>query len=163
MMADVHENRRAPAKLIFTYRIVGRGWSEASLSDGLTGITVTASYLSDALAEMTDAVLTLLRGASHASCRFAEEPGEYRWIFERQHDNLMVVIRRFDDTFASEPDEAGQLIFSVEGKLKRLAVQLSNQLGELLERHGADGYRDLWGYDFPMLGYEKLASLIREI
>lgn len=147
-------------KLTFTYRLVGRGWSEAILSDGVRHVTITASYLDDAITLLAEAVIALLQTANRASCNWADEPGEYRWLLDRRGDDLSITILWFDQTFSRKPDEAGRVVFSVEGTLRRFAVQLRNQLQELLERHGAEGYKQLWGYDFPFSDYEKLTSLI---
>jgi hypothetical protein len=38
------------------------------------------SYLSDALDDMAEAALCLLRGGREASFGFEDEPGEHRWI-----------------------------------------------------------------------------------
>ena len=149
-------------KLTFTYRLVGRGWSEATLSDGEQSLTVFASYLSDALRGLIEAVIILLQGADRASCRFADEPGEYRWLFERRDDNLAITVKQYEKTFSPQADDAGTLLFSVEGSLRRFAVQLSNQLQALIEQHGADGYEALWGYSFPQTEQQRLARLIRE-
>ena len=67
----------------FGYRLTGTGWSEARLGDGPCSVRITASYLGDALGELLEAVGVLLEGAEQARCSWAEEPGEYRWIFDR--------------------------------------------------------------------------------
>lgn len=148
-------------KLTIIYRLTGRGWSETTLTDGNRSVSVRASYLSDALADLSEVVLALLRGADHARCRFADEPGEHRWLFERRGERLAVTIRRFPTTFSTAPDEAGTVIFAAEGTLRRFAVQVSNQLQALLERHGAEGYQALWNHPFPARVYEHLAAGIR--
>jgi hypothetical protein len=88
-------------KLTITDRLIGRGWSETVVTDGDRSVLVTAASLSDALADLSEAVLARLRGADRASCRFADEPGEHRWLFERRRDRLALTIRRFPTTFAA--------------------------------------------------------------
>ena len=52
----------------FTYCLVGAGWAEATLSDGPSSATLTASYLGDALGELLEANGTRFEGADEARC-----------------------------------------------------------------------------------------------
>jgi hypothetical protein len=44
------------------YALVAHGWATATLSDGTNSAEVTASYLTDALGDLSRAVIALLRG-----------------------------------------------------------------------------------------------------
>ena len=63
----------------FRYDLVGVGWSECTLIIDDTHVTVTASYLSDALRDLVAAVSRVTAGLPDATASFDEEPGEYRW------------------------------------------------------------------------------------
>lgn len=148
-------------KITFTYNLVGKGWSEAEIKDGESRATLTASYLSDALGDLVRAILGLLGTADKTTCSWAEEPGEYRWIFKKQGDSLFIKIVWFDVLWTNKPDEEGTSVFSSSCKLRRFSVQLKNQLEKLLDQYGLDDYRQKWGnYDFPLSEYEKLSEII---
>ena len=66
-----------------SYRLTGTGWAEARVADGSASVTITAPNLEDALGVLLEAVGTLLEGADEARWLWEEEPGEYRWVFER--------------------------------------------------------------------------------
>jgi hypothetical protein len=66
-----------------TYELTGHGWSECMIRVDERTVTVTASYLSDALGSLSDAVLAVLLGSRTAKASFDEEPGEYRWVLDR--------------------------------------------------------------------------------
>jgi hypothetical protein len=146
----------------FWYRLAGKGWSEAGIFDGVEQALLTASYLSDGLTELVDAVNALLQGREESRCAWQEEPGEYRWIFARRGDHLKIDIRWFGDTFSTESDERGQPVFSSECSLLRFAMQLRDQLATLIEEHGADGYQRQWGMPFPREEYRRLQELLAE-
>ena len=79
----------------FNYRLTGTGWSEARIADDLSWAALTASYLSDALGDLLEAVGTILEGAAEACVSWQEEPGEYRWIFVREGDLVHLRILGF--------------------------------------------------------------------
>lgn len=60
------------------YNLTGRGWSECIVEIDDQQVHLTASYLSDALADLLDAVAAVVRGADQATASFTEEPGEFR-------------------------------------------------------------------------------------
>jgi hypothetical protein len=68
--------------LAFSYQLQGHGWAECRLEIDDQHATLTASYLSDALGDLASATTAALRGHPRPTASFAEEPGEYRWIFE---------------------------------------------------------------------------------
>jgi hypothetical protein len=153
---------QGPIKVVrFWYRLVGHGWSEAGIFDGVNRAFLSASYLSDALGDLTNAVIALLRGAQRSTCSWQEEPGEYRWVFDREDERLRIDILWFEDTFSHELEGKGKLFYSTECELRRFACQLRDQLSRLLEEHGLEGYMQIWAnHDFPMTEYRKLEDLL---
>ena len=65
------------------YNLVGRGWAEFLVEIDDQQIHLIASYLSDSLADLLDAVTGTLRGSDKATASFIEEPGEHRLQFKR--------------------------------------------------------------------------------
>ena len=61
------------------YRLTGRGWSECIVEIDDKSATLTASYLSDVLADLLDAVVSIVQGNDEVTVSFMEEPGEYQW------------------------------------------------------------------------------------
>jgi hypothetical protein len=144
------------------YRLAGRGWSEARIADGKICALVTASYLSDALGDLTWAVIGLLQGAEYATCSWWEEPGEYRWVFRRANDQVNIRILWFDDTPKGKPEEQGTVVFATTCRLVSFAGELKSQLQKLTDDFGTDAYKRIWvSHEFPSREYDKLRELTR--
>jgi hypothetical protein len=95
-------------RMEFTYRLTGTGWAEAQIADATSRAVITASYLSDALGDLLEALGTILEGAAEARCSWEEEPGEYRWIFAREdRDQVTLRILVFADMYARPDTAAG--------------------------------------------------------
>lgn len=140
----------------FEYRLTGAGWAEARIADGITEAVITASYLSDALGDLLQAVGRLLEGAAEARCSWEEEPGEYRWIFLRAGNDVTLKILAFDDMWgwpaeeggvavpSPEPDERGELQFSTTQPLAVLARAIADGAQAILDEYGEAGYLAEW-------------------
>jgi hypothetical protein len=133
------------------------------VSDGEHTVTLTASYLSDALGDLTRAVVALLQGAEQAALTWDEEPGVVDWHFERQGDEVDVCIMLFDGWrgyYAScrQPVEPP---FRVRCPLSRLAGEVLDELWRIHETMGVDGYKERWKlHAFPLQEYEQLRVLL---
>jgi hypothetical protein len=145
----------------FSYRLVGTGWSEATLDDGDTAVTITASYLSDALGDLVTAAVLLNEGAEEVRFSWEEEPGEYRWIFERiSPENVALRILWFDDQMDEQPDVAGKAVFVTTEPITALSVAVANGARALLNEIGESGYAEKWvEYPFPTTALEQLEAL----
>jgi hypothetical protein len=143
----------------FEFRLTGAGWAEARIADDARTAIVTASYLSDALGDLLAAVGVLLEGASESRCSWAEEPGEYRWLFVRtSDDDVELTILEFDDMFdwpdadtisgvrelSPQPDERGEIHFQTWQPLSVLARAIADGASAALAEHGAEGYLEQW-------------------
>jgi hypothetical protein len=136
---------QGPVKAVeFWCRLAGRGWIEAGITDGVSQLSMVPSYLSDGPADLADAVIILLQGAQHATCSWQDEPGQYRWLLERQGDELEIKILRFEETFSRKLDEQGERLFSTRCTLARFAVQVHGQLQRLLVGEGAEACLSTW-------------------
>ena len=106
------------------------GSMEASVQADGQHLRMLISYLSDALGDLTEAVMVLLRSLELEKriCSWQDEPGEYRWIIHRAGKNVRVQILRFDQNFSRLPDERGECVFDTNCTLMRLATQTKGQL-----------------------------------
>ncbi|MGD1921495.1 MAG: hypothetical protein ACFCAD_22960 [Pleurocapsa sp.] len=146
------------------YNLTGRGWAECILEIDDQKITVTASYLSDALADLLDAVVSIVRGANEARAKFQEEPGEYRWIFTRlPPDKLRICILWFSNTFISTKlDIEGEKAFETECRIRTFAEAILSASQRVLEVNGIEGYQEKWvNYKFPIQLQAKLKKALK--
>lgn len=158
---DIRRIQGTIRAVTFWYRLTGSGSSEAGIYDGVERAFPTASYISDALGDLARAVIALLQGAPGSTCSWEEEPGAYRWIFNRQGEDLQIEILWFEDPLSFEPQEPGKRIFLSQCRLRRFAAQLRDQLQGLLAEHGEEGYRRNWGlHDFPTYELNNLDELL---
>jgi hypothetical protein len=134
-----------------TYSLTGRGWAECVVEIDAQQIHVTASYLSDALADLLYAVESVVRGIEDTTALFIGEPGEYRWRFRQvAPDRLWVRIIEFDECWSKRPDEEGKLILDAECRLRTFAGAVLSASQQVLATHGFAGYREQWvNRDFP--------------
>jgi hypothetical protein len=144
------------------FRLGGHGWLDATVAAGGRSVTMCVSYLSDAPGDLTRETVALLRGANQAQCAWEDEPGEYRWVFKRDGDSLSITILWFDDVFPQKPDEDGAVFFEAECAVTDFATRLADQLQKLLNECGEQGYKEQWGFDFPMRKFEELKELTEQ-
>jgi hypothetical protein len=119
----------------FEYRLTGTGWAEARIADDTSHLVLTASYLSDALGDLLEAIGLLLEGVSEARCSWEEEPGEYRWIFVRTGDNAVQL---------NILDQRGVLVFSTTQLLGVFARAIADGAAATLGEYGEAGYLAEW-------------------
>ncbi len=139
-------------KLSFFLQNLHHGWWETVLSDGVQEATISASSIpSEPLLPLLWAVRLLLLGASEAKCSWWEEPGEYRWLFSRQDEKILIHIVWFD-SIAGWSDEKGKTVLQMESDLLTFAKRLSHQLGQLEYQEGSPAV--------PPQDYQKLQEAI---
>ena len=149
------------------YTLDGYGWATCTVSDGEKLIKITASYLSDPVQNLLRAMIQLMNGDKESHASFDEEPGEYRWIFNRLNgDNILIAIREFDDLWSNEPDEKGKKIFETISPLKDLVYAIYSMAEKILKDTGEEKYKELWGYtenggSFPIDEYKKVHQWIK--
>jgi hypothetical protein len=141
----------------FDYRLVGTGWAKAHIADDNGEVFVTASYLSDALGGLIDAVASVLEGAPEARTSWDEEPGEYRWILTRAADDVDVRVLAFPELWGSRPDEEGEELFRSRQSAVGLASAVLSAAQRVLDEHGEDGYQQQWlEHPFPTATFDRL-------
>lgn len=142
------------------YNLIGRGWSECIIEVDEQKVHLTASYLSDALADLLDAVVSLVKGADEATVSFTEEPGEYRWRLKRSsQDRIWIVIYWFDEIWSDRSDERGEIILEAQCRLRTFAGAVLSASQRVLATHGLEGYRQQWvKHEFPVSLQAKLQA-----
>lgn len=153
------------SEITFTYRLIGIGWSRATLSHNRQQIELVASYLSDALGDLVHAVVQLLEGAASASCNWEQEPGAARWLLDRHGDDLHITIMQTDSSSYEWSESADprtfETVFESCCSLRQFASQVIEQLDALLASVGVKGYAERWlEAPFPVEGYERLKQLL---
>lgn len=134
----------------FSCELRSHGWARATINGEHSEVTVTASYLSDALGDFISAVEGLFR-AEHSECVWEEEPGEFRWKFRREGPRCIVEVLRNDENAP---------LFLGEDRLLHFGAEVSSAFQELLEKWGAQGYLEKWGHPFPEKAHRDVARLI---
>lgn len=82
----------------FSFRLTGTGWAEARVAEGSNWIRLPASYLSDALGEVLLAIAELQDGEESSVASWEEEPGEYRWVFSRNDEDVSLQVLAYKDS-----------------------------------------------------------------
>src|SRR5215210_7268150 len=128
-----------------TYDLTGTGWAEATVSDGNQSRTMIISYLSDALGDMTRAVVRLLRGSQDEEVSFLGEPGEHLWTLRSENGNTpRVEVAWFEDWVEVDKSQERREVFSTECRLLYFAVKFQAVLDRLMEKYGLEGYEQRW-------------------
>ena len=134
----------------FGYTLRSHGWARAVVSNENAEVSLTASYLSDALSDFVDAVQKLFTNDS-AECIWQQEPGEFHWKFRRLGVRCVVAV-----FWNAEK----QPIFSAEEDFLHFSSQIEDALRRLLDEHGEKAYLENWGYPFPHEAHRKLRQAI---
>ena len=146
--------------ITFTYRMMGSGWSEATLGDGAETVTLDGiSYLSDALRDLIGGVLALLDGGKRAEFSWFTEPGEFAWLLTHHKQVFSLRVTRFKDweDFRGKYDR-GKTVFKGRGTLQQFSESVLAQLDELYATVGPGGYQKQWGSSFPFDEYQRLRA-----
>lgn len=144
----------------FVFRLTGVGWAEATLEHEGHWVKLTASYLSDALGDLLSAVAKLQDGEESAVASWTEEPGEYRWLFKLERDQLNLRVLAFEDSYPPLPEDEGFPVFIATCPLDELAAAVVQGARSVLDDvGGAEGYRAKWLEDpFPSALLERVES-----
>jgi hypothetical protein len=134
----------------FDYRLKGTGWAEAVVAHQGSSVTVTASYLSDALGNLLAALLDVLNGEGESRVSWDEEPGEYRWIITGHSDYLGIEILEFSELWGDKSDSEGKQAFQVFVPLTEAVAAFIAGADAVLLEHGEAGYLEQWHeHPFP--------------
>jgi len=70
-------------------------------------------------------------------------------LFEADGLLLRIKILRFEETFSCLQNEKGSVIFETEEDLLKFSRKISREMERILIEYGADGYKRLWGHEYP--------------
>lgn len=141
------------------YNLTGPGWADCLVEINGQRAKVTASYLSDALHDLCCATAAILKGGTSSEAVFEEEPGAYRWLFDRVSATSLRV-RILDDVIAAR-NRGGTAILDAECHPAELGDALASELARLLAELGEEGYLAQWvEYPFPRAAFEELKVLL---
>ncbi|HTO01055.1 MAG TPA: hypothetical protein VL068_10305 [Microthrixaceae bacterium] len=145
------------------YQLSGSGWATAHLADDVAEVTITASYLSDALRDLVDAVTLIGEGVTEVTCTWQEEPGEYYWVLNREADGVRLRILFFGSGGQGRTDDAGRVVFEtlqpLEGLLRAVLGAVDGVLAHMTEAE----YLDQWvQHSFPTESVERLRRALGE-
>lgn len=148
--------------LHFSWELSGSGWARYRIWDGSTKHGDSASYCTNALADVLKGVAGLYGLHDVQRFSFDLEPAEARWILRRRNDDVHIAIRRFPDMLTSHdvPDGQGTLVWTSTRPRALLAHAVLMAAEKVWHTHGEEGYLRKWQlHPFPTRELEALRSL----
>ena len=125
---------------------------------------MTVWDVTDALKDLVDAVIASMKGAPRVTCIWEDddERGQYRWVLEREGDEVRITILWLVGAFNRRFDDTGTSLWTARYPVRKLAMVVLNELWRLLGEWGIDSYRRASRrFDFPLVEYRALEELIR--
>ncbi|MFB7656246.1 MULTISPECIES: hypothetical protein [unclassified Streptomyces] len=140
-----------------TWMLWAHGWADCILEDHHAKAELTASYITHAPEEFLTAVARLVAGETETRVQFEAEPTAYRWIFDREGEDIRIRVLELPD--GSDHDTQGTEIWSGQSGVDQLARAVIRCFDEVGQTHGESGYRGKWGEHFPRTELEALRRL----
>ena len=110
------------------------------------------------LGDLIRAVLALLEGAEEARAAWEEEPGEYRWVFQRSASDVRTRLLAFPDVYDDAPDEKGTLLLDATCSARDLGQAIASGAQRVLDEVGSEEYQRRWvEHPFPAADLSALA------
>lgn len=135
----------------FEYQLIGSGWAQLELTINQQYISIYASYLHDALADVLQATLSLLDGQQQAKAYVRDEPNEYRWCFSVNGQQLTITVWQFDQCWSNKANDKGNLLFQETCRLHTFAGALLAACQKLSTVYSPEAYRKIWkNHDLPV-------------
>src|SRR5262245_16865611 len=94
----------------FSYQFQGTS-AKAQIVDGEQVLDMFPTYVGgDPITVLASAVIELMRASYHGypiivRRSWENEPGEWRWVFEREQSTLKIRVLWFDQSFSKQDDE----------------------------------------------------------
>jgi hypothetical protein len=147
----------AVAGFSFSWTLHHHGWAVCGVADSLAGTEADASYVTDAPEDFITAVARLMLGTTHTSARFEGEPSVYRWLFDRDGDQ--VDIRLLEAPTRQTPEV---LIWASRQPIDVVVRAVIRAFDAVEAEHGLAGYQATWGRPFPSVELGALRSAWRD-
>jgi hypothetical protein len=142
---------------------VRSGGASCALADGTSAKSFTFDCLTDALADLLFGMTGLYGRWRTERFFFDAVSTEIRWVLRRPDEtNVVLSVYRLQDLAVSLdlPDVAGELEWRSAHSRAELAHAVLRAAEEVLERHGEEGYGELWqAHPFPMAALQDLRRL----
>ena len=143
-----------------TLRLDGIGFMQMVATADDQHVERSSSYIFDGVEATGSALVALARGATAVRFSWFDEPGEYRWVVNRDGEEVRVVLREFPDWSPRRVDEQGEAVLETRCDLLRFLTQFRGQLQQLRNDHPGPEFERLWHNPFPD---RKLAQLTEAI
>ncbi|MFF0157837.1 hypothetical protein ACFYRY_09925 [Streptomyces sp. NPDC005263] len=148
--------------LHFTWTL-SSGGASCELADGISAKSFTFDYLTDALADLLFGMTALYGPWRTERFFFDAVSTEIRWVLGHPDETTVVLsVYLLEDLAVSLglPDSAGELAWRSTHPRAELTHAVLRAAEGVLERHGEDGYRELWQeHPFPMAALQDLRRL----
>lgn len=146
-----------------TYKLQGKGWAVYTLSVGDCTFVTTASWLDDALKDLTNALVDLFLITSSCA-NLIEEPHTHRYVFERDETNLNIRVLFVDNIRCNDwSNSTGVSIWSAECSFADFVTIFIEMTNTVLQEYGEDGYKKIWHGDFPTESVDRLVALSKTL
>lgn len=152
--------------LSISFNSINAGWTNCEIFINGERTILTASYLDDALGNLTEATLKIAEGEKIAHAIFAEEPGEYFWeIAKIDDEEIAIEILWFDEWKGiRQSSDKGESVLRFKCSLLTFVRRIIICLSEVLNEYGLEGYKNKWiSHEFPLQNYEKLRNILPKL
>lgn len=147
----------------FRYSLTTPGRAVVALEADDLRVAMQATDETDALGDLTRAVITLMEGAAHASVVIEDSPGVHEWSFEREDDVVNLRVHSWADRRSGHADLtlSQERSVALACPLHALARELVLVLDVLWVGHGPDGWKRLSPrHPFPIPERRRLQQLM---
>lgn len=147
----------------FEYKLDGSGWAEGFIELSSQRCYFTPSYLSDALGDLLNALVSLLINEPDSnqfntfSFIWEEEPACLEWLLTREeNENVTLIIKKYYDIYSNKK-EKGSVLINATCRISDFITEILRETDSLLLYHGIVGYKESWiNHEFPLSNYLKL-------
>jgi hypothetical protein len=149
--------------LSLRYALTSPGRAVVALEADDLRVAMQATEDTDALGDLTRAVVTLLEGVERASLVLEDAPGVHEWTFERQGELVQLRIHSWADRQSGSADMmmSQERSVALACSLAVLARELVLVLDVLWVGHGPDGWERLSPkHPFPATERRRLRQLL---
>jgi hypothetical protein len=128
--------------IAFDYQLTGAGWASCAIRiDDREPVELRAGYLTDALGDLSGAVLAILRGEQPVEFTWQAEPAVFWWRFDRDGWDVRMRIRLWRDS---------DVLLDGVAEADDLGREMLRVLDAVFDEWGSAGYRERWiDHGFP--------------
>lgn len=140
--------------------LAGHGWADCLISDGRVAVKRPASYTTDALGDLVQAILDLENSKEMITFSFDGEPTETRWILSSNGTKVRIVINEHEEIHMQEDNDDGNLLLEIQCTYAEILQSVNNLCSTILAQMTAEEFRKQWGHDFPLKNFRKSQELL---